>query len=160
MSAEARYWAQHPALGLLADAGGGGARTASGLRLTRTHGTCMWPGLREGDLVFYADVPDGPLADLVGRIAIARAHGEPVAHRILRVLGEPGAERLVLGGDLSEPDRLRPRRDILGIARAVYRPGHGFVDLPERLVVGPLGRAILGRMARFFTWAERRARGG
>ncbi|MHB8416997.1 MAG: S24/S26 family peptidase [Myxococcales bacterium] len=124
------------------------------LRCGRMTGTCMWPGLREGDWVFYAPLPDGPVHDLIGRVAVARAPSGPVAHRIRRVFGG----WLVLCGDLSlRPDSPRRREDVLGVAKAVYRPGHGFVDVPARLPVGPLGSAVLGKLARFFTWAQRSA---
>ena len=155
MSAEARYWERHPAVELLARTGGDAPLTASGLRLTRTYGCCMWPGVREGDLVFYAPLPDGRLEGLIGQIGIARAERGPIAHRILRVFGGPGNERLVLGGDLAEADPPRRREDVLGLVKAVYRPGQGFVDLPPRLEIGPFGAAILSEIGRFFTWAAR-----
>jgi hypothetical protein len=61
---------------------------------------------------------------------------------------------VILSGDLSANDPPRKRDEILGIAKALYRPGQGFVDLPKPLELGPSGRAMLNRLARFFTWAQ------
>jgi hypothetical protein len=156
-SRETRYWDEHPASALLSEAELQSAVTASGHHLTRTHGTCMWPGIREGDLIFYAPLGPEPLAPLVGQIAVARAPFGPVAHRIRRVFGAHGREWVVLAGDLAPEDSPRRRSEILGLARALYRPGQGFADLPERLEVGPAGGAVLQLLGRFFTWAQRRA---
>jgi hypothetical protein len=151
---ETRYWADHPATALLSEAEVRTAITASGHHLTRTHGTCMWPGIREGDLLFYAPLGPTPLAPLVGQIAVASSPAGPVAHRIRRVVGAAGCERVVLGGDLSAEDAPRRRGDVLGLARALYRPGQGFVDLPEPSEADPVLAALLQQLARFFTWAQ------
>lgn len=120
----------------------------------------MWPGLQEGDLLVYSPLEASDLGELVGQIAVARSPAGPVAHRIQRVFGAHGREWLVLGGDLSESDAPRRREEILGIAKVLYRPGRGFVDLPEPIDVGPIGRALLQRMGWFFTWAQHRASAG
>ncbi len=158
MTPEADFWAEHPAAELLAGVQRGETVTASGLRLTRTYGNCLWPGVREGDVLFYAPLSELPLAHLVGKILIAQAAQGTVAHRLLRALGAPGRERVVLGGDLTGPDAPRRRDELLGVAKALYRPGQGFVELPAPLEVGPLGGALLAKLARFFSWAERVAR--
>jgi hypothetical protein len=157
-SREARYWEDQPAAELLAEVERGAVATSGGHLLTRTYGTCMWPGIREGDLIFYVPLADEALAPLVGQIAVARSSaGSSVAHRIQRVSGPAGRERVVLKGDLAWSDAPRRRAELLGVAKALYRPGRGFVDLPESLEVGPAGGALLQLLGRFFTWAERRA---
>jgi hypothetical protein len=153
---ETGYWAEHPASPLLSEAELRSAVTASGHHLTRTYGTCMWPGVREGDLIFYAPLGPEPLAPLVGQIAVAQSSIGPVAHRIRRVFGAAGREWVILAGDLSPDDPPRRRPELLGLARALYRPGQGFVDLPKPLNVDPLLAAILQRLGQFFTWAQRR----
>jgi hypothetical protein len=91
----------------------------------------------------------------IGQIAVATSPGGPVAHRIRQVLGARGHERAILGGDLSANDAPRGREEILGVAKALYRPGQGFIELPGPLTVGPMGRVMLQRLGRFFTWARR-----
>ncbi len=157
---EGAFWSSHPAAGLLAEQVAarscGPLVTASGLGLTRTMGACMWPGIREGDLLFFRPLPAGtPLAPLLGTVALARDGGRIVGHRLLRAFGLPGRERFVLSGDLADPDPPRPRETLLGIVRAVYRPGKGFLDPPDARPSGPLSRALLSRVARLATWAAR-----
>ncbi len=112
------------------------------------HGTCMWPAVREGDLLLHLPLGNQRLAERLESVAIARGlGGELVAHRIVRVLGPSGAERVVLSGDLGNEDPPRPRSEILGLVEAVYRPGRGFVELGPPLRPGPLGRSLLRRIA-------------
>lgn len=117
----------------------------------------MWPGLREGDRLIFSPLGRDELRGLAGQIGVARSPQGLVAHRIRRVFGLPGRERLVLGGDLSPDDPVRDRSEILGVAKALYRPGQGFVDLPGPLDVGPAGGAVLRLGGRLWTWAQRRA---
>lgn len=117
-------------------------------RLCRAHGTCMWPAIREGDLLFHAPPSEEPLERQLNSVAIALSpSGELVAHRILRVFGPPGWERIVLAGDLAVEDRPRWRSQIVGLVEAIYRPGRGFVDLPPPLRPGPIGRGLLRKIA-------------
>jgi hypothetical protein len=121
----------------------------------------MWPGLLEGDWILYGPLPGGKLGDLVGQVAVAHSSEGLVAHRIVRIFGSPGSEWLVLAGDLAcSPDRPRPRRDVVGLARAVHRPGQGFIDLPKGQAAGALAGSLLQGAARFFKWAERAADAG
>jgi hypothetical protein len=117
-------------------------------------GVCMWPGLREGDMLVYSPLEDGDLVGLVGQIAVASSPTGPVAHRVRSISGSPG-KQLILAGDLSANDAPRGREEILGVAKALYRPGQGFIELPGPLTVGPMGRVMLQRLGRFFTWARR-----
>ncbi len=120
----------------------------------------MWPGLREGDLIVYTPLEKADLRRLVGQIAVATSPSGPVVHRIRRVFGARGRERVVLSGDLLASDPPRSRPEILGVAKALYRPGRGFVELPRPLDVGPAGRVVLHRLGRFFTWAKRQVSAG
>jgi signal peptidase I len=119
------------------------------LEVVEIRGGCMWPGLRDGDLVLYR--PRSPLEP--GQIVVARSELGLIAHRVRAVLG---ARRVVLGGDLRGDDPPRDPSEILGVARALYRPGQGFVDLPARLETSPLGAAVLTRAAQLWSWATRK----
>jgi hypothetical protein len=79
-----------------------------------------------------------------------------VAHRVQAVRGRAEQLRIILGGDLSGDDPPRSASEIVGVAQAVYRPGVGFVDLPEAVALNPLGAAVLSRAARLWCWAVRR----
>ncbi len=155
---EVGYWSGHPASTLLEEQTA--ARTdeallsASGFGLTRTRGACMWPGIREGDLLLFRPLPPGaPLLPWIGQVAVARDGARIVAHRLRRVIGFPGRERFVLAGDLAIPDPPRPRSALVGMVRTIYRPGTGFLDPPPVVDLGPIARAVVVRLARLATRA-------
>lgn len=125
------------------------------LALVPFRGLCMWPWIREGDLLLVEPLP-GELRALLGRIAIATSVVGPVAHRIRRIAGPVGRERVILGGDLGADDPPRSRTDLLGVVRAIYRPAVGFLDPAPAHHVGPLAAALLGRLGRWVQAARDR----
>jgi hypothetical protein len=126
------------------------------LQVVEVRGGCMWPALREGDLVLMRPTEqlEGPIER--GQVAVAQGASGLVAHRVRAVLGGASRPRIVLGGDLSANDPPRGASEIVGVAQAVYRPGVGFVDLPIPVELNPLGAAVLARAARLWSWAVRR----
>jgi hypothetical protein len=126
------------------------------LEVVEIRGGCMWPALREGDLVLMRPQEDSASEIEPGRVAIATGPAGLVAHRVQAVQGQAGQLRVTLGGDLSGDDAPRGASEIVGVAQAVYRPGVGFVDLPEPMDLNPLGAAVLARAARLWSWAVRR----
>jgi len=128
----------------------------SRLEAVEIRGGCMWPALREGDWVLMrrSDARGGRIEP--GQVAVAHGPSGFVAHRVRELLEHPNGTRIVLGGDLSADDPPREASEIVGVAEAVYRPGVGFVDLPDPVELNPLGAAVLARAARLWTWAVRR----
>jgi hypothetical protein len=117
-------------------------------------GGCMWPGLREGDQLLFQPQKASSTFE-VGGIVVARSELGLVAHRVRAVLGRGERTKLVLGGDLGRDDPPRAPEQIVGTAKALYRPGLGFVDLPPRPDVSPLGAAVLSRASQVWSWAVR-----
>ncbi|MHB1844356.1 MAG: S24/S26 family peptidase [Deltaproteobacteria bacterium] len=117
----------------------------------------MWPTIRDGDLVVFSQVDRG--AEIpIGRIAVAVAGGEElVAHRVRRVFGLPGQERVVLAGDLAQDDAPRQRADLRGLVELVYRPGKGFVEPGPKPELGLFWSAVFRRLAMVERWARRRS---
>jgi hypothetical protein len=132
-------------------------------------GVCMWPALRERDLLLCEPL-DG-ITPPLGDVLIAREGSCFVAHRLKRAYGTPGAEHFVLKADLGGADPPRPRSEILGRALLVYRPdsgrsGQALLDVGAPLAaepeLGPLASALLRRVARWHTLANQglRIQGG
>ncbi len=124
-------------------------------------GVCMWPVLREGDLLLCE--PLGELAPNLGDVLVAPEGSRFVAHRLQRIYGPRSAECLVLQGDLAGPDAPRKRGDILGRALLVYRTASGtgpprLLDIAPPAVssadLGLLGSGLLRRVASWQTRAR------
>jgi hypothetical protein len=116
-------------------------------------GVCMWPAVREGDLLLCE--PLGGSVPSKGEVLVAREDRGFVAHRFLRVRRYRGKEQLFLGADLGRPDRPRGRDEILGRVLLVYRQQEGLTDVAAVPAgdedVGPVAAAILRRLARWHT---------
>ena len=126
--------------------------------LVQTTGTSMWPALRTGDLLFGHPLGAGRSFFTLGSVLVVQGPHGLIAHRLVRVAGRTPARRFFLAGDLSGPDLPFAEAEIRGVARARYRKGEGFRDLPPALGLGPLGQRLLTPIARLYNWAHARAR--
>jgi hypothetical protein len=118
-------------------------------------GVCMWPAVREGDLLLCE--PLGGAVPNRGEVLVAREDRGFVAHRFLRLRRYRGKEQLFLGADLGRPDRPRGREEILGRVLLVYRQQEGLTDVATIPAggeqVGPFAAAVLRHLARWHTRA-------
>jgi hypothetical protein len=116
-------------------------------------GVCMWPAVREGDLLLCEPLGSG--VPNPGEVLVAHDGRGFVAHRLHSARLVRGKERLLLKADLGESDRPRGREEILGRVLLVYRQEEGLTDvttsLRSELEVGPFTAAILRRVARWHT---------
>jgi hypothetical protein len=119
-------------------------------------GVCMWPAVREDDLLLCE--PLGETVPLAGEVLVAHDGEGWVAHRLRRTWRRRGEERLVLKADLGPADLPRRRSEILGRVLLVYRSHQGLTDVctpvSGELEIGPIGAAILRRVARWHTRAR------
>lgn len=85
----------------------------------RAEGWSMYPAIQDGEIV---DVePVSPLEIKVGDVLLCRIGTTVVAHRVVRIEGNP-AESVVLRGDAAfEDDDPIPASEILGLVTATTR---------------------------------------
>jgi len=122
-------------------------------------GVCMWPALREGDLLLCEPLPEGPPPS-PGEVLVAREGTRFVAHRLRRSHGPAGRERFVLGADLGPADPPRRREEIVGRVLLVHRSPEGLLEVAPpftgKAEIGPLEAALLRRLARWHTDSSRK----
>jgi hypothetical protein len=116
-------------------------------------GVCMWPAVREGDLLLCE--PIGGTALSRGEVLVAHDERGFVAHRLRRARRWRGEEQLFLKADLGDADPPRRRNEILGRVLLIYRQEDCLTDvtaaLGGELEIGPIAAAILRRVARLHT---------
>jgi hypothetical protein len=120
-------------------------------------GVCMWPAIREGDLLLCQ--PLGSSVLCAGEVLVAHDGRGWVAHRLRYTRQLRGTEHLCLKADLGKADWPRRREEILGRVLLIYRERQGLTDLGAPLGgdldIGPLGASFLRRLARWHTQATK-----
>lgn len=86
----------------------------------RAHGACMWPAIRDGDVVTVT--PLGVRKPARGEVVVFRRPGSDrlLLHRVASVAGET---MLVRGDNAGAPDGVVAARDALGVVSALERSG-------------------------------------
>lgn len=93
----------------------------------RALGGSMWPAIRSGDLVFIAPEHDYEPGDIV----LVEKGGQWLLHRLLRIVGSPDEDWLILKGDaLDTADQPCPPSAVLGVAYGLEREGRS-LDLNQ-----------------------------
>src|SRR5581483_6595996 len=126
---------------------------APGVMLVQSVGTSMWPALRSGDLVFGHSFRTGETI-APGSVLVVEGPNGLMAHRLEACRTRRGQRWFLLSGDLGGPDFPVREAHVRGVAEALYRRGSGFLPIPDRLALGPVGRRVVRRLALMWEWLE------